>query len=160
MTCLGITGAKQLQQAATEVIIGLLPLHLHFEAEARAGIYRLYCSDQWKPKSEGSGYAYMTQGLNKEPILQMETDRMILRHVHDKPFTVRFPDRSERKDGFQLDRKGQLIWYTDGSKTNKGCMVMAQGGSLASDLGNTQQYSRHTCMPFRHGATENLHRNY
>jgi hypothetical protein len=32
----------------------------------------------------------------------------------------RFPDRSEWKEGSQSDRKGGLIWYTNGSKTNKG----------------------------------------
>jgi hypothetical protein len=60
------------------------------EAEARAGIYSLCCSAQWELKSEGFGQAYMTQGMIEEPILQMGTDRMIL-----KPFMVRFPDRSE-----------------------------------------------------------------
>jgi ribonuclease HI len=80
--------------------------------------------------------------------------------MSDKPFTVRFPDRSKWKDGFQLDRKGQIIWYTDGSKTNKGCMVMAQGGSLAS------LWAIHNIIPgisvcyLRHGTIENLHRNY
>jgi hypothetical protein len=118
MICLGITGEmKTVPAAATEVIIGLLPLHLHLEAEARAGIYRLYYSNQWKPKSEGSGHAYMTQGMKKEPTRQTGTDRMIPRHVCDKPFTVRFPDRSEWEDGFQPNRKR---WYTDGSKTNMG----------------------------------------
>jgi hypothetical protein len=53
--------------------------------------------DQWKPKSKGSGHAY----VKKKQILQMG------------------PDRSEWKEGFQPDRGG-LIWYTDGSKTNKG----------------------------------------
>jgi hypothetical protein len=43
MACLGITGAmKTAPTAANEVL----------EAEATAGIYRLYCSNQWKPKSE------------------------------------------------------------------------------------------------------------
>jgi ribonuclease HI len=31
---------------------------------------------------------------------------------------IGFPDRSEWKQGFQPDKKGGLIWYTDGSKTN------------------------------------------
>jgi hypothetical protein len=54
MACLDVIGAmKTAPTAATEVVIGLLPLHLHLEAEARAGIYSLCCSDQWKPKSEG-----------------------------------------------------------------------------------------------------------
>jgi hypothetical protein len=38
------------------------------EAEARIGNYRLCCNDQWKPKSEGFGHAYMTQDMKKEPI--------------------------------------------------------------------------------------------
>jgi hypothetical protein len=89
MACLRITGAmKTAPTAAVEVLIGLPLLHLQLEAKARAGIYRLYGSDQLKPKSVGFGYAHMTQGMKIEPTLQMETDRMIPRHVYDKPFTV------------------------------------------------------------------------
>jgi hypothetical protein len=39
------------------------------------------------PKSEGFEDAYMTQD-----ILQMGTDEMKLRHIYDKPFTVRVSD--------------------------------------------------------------------
>jgi hypothetical protein len=62
----------------------------------------------------------MTQDMEKEPILQVGSDKMILKHVYDKPFMNRLHDGSEWKEGFQPDRKGGLIWYTDGSKTNKG----------------------------------------
>jgi hypothetical protein len=52
------------------------------------------------------------------------------------------------------DRKGGLIWYTHGSKTNKalelGCIVMKQGGNLVSALASTPQYSRLRYMPLRH----------
>jgi hypothetical protein len=58
--------------------------------------------------------------MKEDPTLQMRTDKMIPRHVCDKLFMVRFLDRSEGKDGFKPDRKGGLLWYTDGSKTNKG----------------------------------------
>jgi hypothetical protein len=69
-------------------------------------------------KSEGFGRAYMTQDMKKEPSLQMGSNKMIPRHVYDKYFMIRFPDRSEWKEGFQPDRKGGLICYTDGSKAN------------------------------------------
>jgi hypothetical protein len=70
MACLGITGAIGVAPtAAMEVLLGLLPLHLKVEAEAKIGNYRLRCNDQWKPKFEGLGHAYMTQGMKKEPIL-------------------------------------------------------------------------------------------
>jgi hypothetical protein len=78
--------------AAMEVLLGLSPLHLQVEAEAN---YRLRCNDQWKPKSVGFGHEYMTQNMKKEPIVQMGSNKMIPRHVCDKPFMIRFPDRSE-----------------------------------------------------------------
>jgi hypothetical protein len=76
------------------------------EAEAKAGNYRLYCNDHLKPKSKGFGHAYMIQDMKKEPILQMEFDKMILRYVYDKPFTIRFPDRSEWNEGFHPIERG------------------------------------------------------
>jgi hypothetical protein len=59
------------------------------EAVAKIGNYRVRWSDQWKPKSEGFGHAYMTQDMEREPILQMGSDKMIPKHVYDKPFTIR-----------------------------------------------------------------------
>jgi ribonuclease HI len=58
--------------------------------------------------------------MEKEPILQMGSNKMIPIRVYNKPFTIRFPDRSEWKKGFQPDRNGGLIWFTEGSKTAKG----------------------------------------
>jgi hypothetical protein len=48
----------------------------------------------------------MNQDMKKEPILQMGSAKMIPRQVHDKPFTIGFPDRSEWKEEFQPDRRG------------------------------------------------------
>jgi hypothetical protein len=76
------------------------------EAEARIGNYRLHCNDQWKPKSEGFGHAYMTQDMKREPILQMGSDKMIPRNVYEKPFTMRIPDRSEWKEGLNPTERG------------------------------------------------------
>jgi hypothetical protein len=53
MASLGITGAiRTAPTAAMEVLLGLPPLHLQVEADAKVGNYRLYCNDQWKPKSK------------------------------------------------------------------------------------------------------------
>jgi hypothetical protein len=51
----------------------------------------------------------MTQDMKKEPILQMWSDKMILKHVYDKPFSIRLSERSEWKEGFESGRKGRLI---------------------------------------------------
>jgi hypothetical protein len=94
----------------------------------------------------------------------MGTDKMIPRHVYGKPFTVRFPDRSEWKDRFQPDRKGELIWYIDGSKTNKGTGVGVYGYGTRKKLNfslvkyttvfHVEVYAIMAC------AVENLNRNY
>jgi hypothetical protein len=44
----------------------------------------------------------------------MGTDKMIPRHVYDKP------DRSEWQYRFHPNRKGSLVWYTYGCKTSEG----------------------------------------
>jgi hypothetical protein len=36
----------------------------------------------------------------------MGTDKMVPRYVYDKPFTIRFPDRSEWKKGFNQIENG------------------------------------------------------
>jgi hypothetical protein len=89
------------------------------EAETRIGHYRLRYNEQWQLKSEGFGHAYVTQDMEKEPILQMGSDKMILRRAYDKPFTIRLPDRSEWKKGFQPERKWGLISYSDGSNKKR-----------------------------------------
>jgi hypothetical protein len=53
--------------AALEILLGLPPLHLQLEAEARAGMYRLQCNEQWKPRSIGihdSGHEERTHITN------------------------------------------------------------------------------------------------
>jgi hypothetical protein len=109
--------------------------------------------NQWKHKSEDFGHAYMTQDMEKEPILQMASDKMIRRYVYDKPFKIRFLVEVNGKGGFNPTERGErgLIWYTDGVKTKKalelGCIAMDQGGNSALALGSTQRYSRYKCMP-------------
>jgi hypothetical protein len=102
--------------------------------------------------------------MKKEPIIQMWTNKMILRHVCDKPFMIRFPDRSEWKDGFQSNRKGGLIWHTDGSKTNKGTGAGVYGygrrQKLSFSIGNYITVFRAEVYAIRVCAVENLDRDY
>jgi hypothetical protein len=39
----------------------------------------------------------------------MGSDKMILRHVYENSFAVRFPDRGEWEDGFRPVKKGGLM---------------------------------------------------
>jgi hypothetical protein len=66
MAYLGLTGAmKTASTAAIEGLSGLPELHLKMKDEARAGIYRLYCCDQWKPKSVDFEHAHKAQSMTE-----------------------------------------------------------------------------------------------
>lgn len=61
----GITAVMRMTlAAATEVLLGLSPLHLKLVSENRAEIYRFCCSSQWKPKSNRYRHAYMSHSMN------------------------------------------------------------------------------------------------
>jgi hypothetical protein len=96
LASLGITGPMRTAPiAATAVLLGLPSLHLKIEAEAQAGIYRLNCNQQWKPKPLQYGHMSKSWDKMRELILQMGTDKMIPRYAFHKQFTVRLPDRNE-----------------------------------------------------------------
>jgi hypothetical protein len=71
-----------------------------------------------KTKSKGYGHPSMSCSKKEEPILQMETDKMIPRHVYSKFSCSDFLREVNEEAGFQLDTNGKLVWYTDSSKTN------------------------------------------
>jgi ribonuclease HI len=106
----------------------------------------------------------MSQGMKEEPIVQMGADEIIPRHVYDGPFTVRFPDRNEWKDGFQPNRKGGLVWDTDDSKTNKGTGAGVYGygtrKKLSLSLGKYTTLFQAEVYFMKACAVENLGRGY
>jgi hypothetical protein len=101
MACLGITGAmRTAPTAATEVFLGLSPLHLQV-AEARIGNLDYVATNNGNPN-------LMILGTS-----QMGSDKMTPRHVYNEPYTIRLPDRSEWNKGFRPNKKGGLMRYTD-----------------------------------------------
>jgi hypothetical protein len=48
----------------------------------------------------------MAQDMKKEPILQMGTHKMILRHVYDEPFMIDSLIEVTGKRGFSLTERG------------------------------------------------------
>ena len=92
--------------AAVEVILGLPPLRVMTEVEAQAGFYRLWCTQQWRPKSTNFGHTKKSQDMKHEPILQMGSDRMLLRYAYHKLFMVNCPDKCGWQNRFNPDKNG------------------------------------------------------
>jgi hypothetical protein len=91
--CLAITGAmKVTPRAAMEVLVGLPALHVMIEAmieaEARTGVYRIMYTQQWRPKYTNFSHTKKSRHMEREPILQMESDKMLHRYVYRKPLSV------------------------------------------------------------------------
>jgi hypothetical protein len=81
------------------------------------------------PDLYGTGIVSKLWDMMKESTLQMGTEKMIPRQVIHKSFMVSFPDRIDWERGPIPVKKGGLIWYTDGSKTNEdiGARVYGHG---------------------------------
>jgi hypothetical protein len=111
LACLAITGVmKTTPTAAMEVLLGLPLLHVVIEVQEQAGIYRLMCNQQWRPRSTNYGQTKKSRDMEQEPILLMGTDRMIPRYVFRKQFKVHLSSKHEWQNGFNLHNKGGLIW--------------------------------------------------
>lgn len=122
LACMGITGAiRTAPTAAIEVLLGLPPLQIVIEAEARLGLYRLVCNGLWNHKRISYGHTNFKWDRELDSLLQMNSDKMTPKYHYHKPFTVRYPTYSEwdEEKGFKPKKPG-LIWYTDGSKTDHG----------------------------------------
>jgi hypothetical protein len=96
IACLAITGVMTTTPAAAmEVLLGPSPLHVTIEVEAQAGIYRLMCNQQWRPRCTKYGHPKESWDMEQEPILLLGTDRMTPRYVFYKPFKVHLSNKHE-----------------------------------------------------------------
>jgi hypothetical protein len=62
--------------------------------------------------------------MEHEPILQMGSDRMLLRYMYHKPFTVKFLVQCEWEDGF--------IYQTDGARGGDTTLFQAEMYAIKS----------------------------
>jgi ribonuclease HI len=77
-----------------------------------------------------------------------------------------FPDRSEWKKGFQPDRNGGLIWFTNGPKTEKGtragvcCHGTSTRKKISFSLGQHTRVFHAEVYALKACIDENLDRGY
>jgi hypothetical protein len=140
MTCLGITRAmRAAPTAAMEVLLGLPTLHLQVEPKAKIGNYRLRCNEQWKQRSKDFGQVYVTQDMEKKPVLQMGSDKIILNHVYDKPSRSDFLiEVSLRRGSNPIEKGTNLVyrWFQDKRKgTGAGMYFHLTKKKLSFSLG-------------------------
>lgn len=119
MACIALTGAlRTTPTASMELLLDLLPLHLHIEAEALACMHRLACLGFWKGNSDSLLWGQLNTVIRNSSIFNMPSDCMLGRHAFEKPFKIDFPTREDWMN-YQFNSGGNNVnWFTDGSYMN------------------------------------------
>jgi len=123
LACLGITGAFQTTPtSAMEVLVGLPPLDLVIQGEARAAAHHLWSLGCWSYLHPQQGHSrILTRLQGSDPIFNMRVDFMRPVYNLEPKYRVTMLTREEwtRGPGTPPAVKG-LVWFTDRSRTAEG----------------------------------------
>lgn len=167
LACLGVTGAmRTAPTTALEALLGLVPLHLMIEAEARRAAYRLKCGGQWTTAGGMLGHTRVLSNTAETHVtLSMRSDRKVPSFSFNTPYTTVLPSREDwntRGHGL-LTPKG-LVWFTDGSRTRDGSGAGVYGESprvrLSFPLGRYATVFQAEVFAILACAYENLERGF
>jgi len=133
LACLGITGAiRMTPTCAMKVLVGLPPLDLVIQGEARSVAHRLWSLGCWSYLHPRCGHSHILTQLQKsDPIYAMGIDIMKPVFNLEPKYRVTMLTREEwtRSPGTPPVVKG-LVWFTDGSRTEEGTGAWVFGQSV------------------------------
>ena len=123
LACLGTIGAFRTTPIGTmEVLVGLPPLDLVIQGEARLAAHCLWSLGCWSNLHTQQGHSCILTQLQKSyPIFNMRVDIMkpVFNLEHKYRVTMLTREEWTRGPGTPLMVKG-LVWFTDGSRTVEG----------------------------------------
>jgi len=129
LACLGITGAICMTpMGAMETLVGLPPLDLVIQGEARSAAHRLWSLGCWSYLHPQRGHSHILTRLQKsDPIYAMGVDIMKPVFNLEAKYRVTMLTREEwtRSPRTPPVVKG-LVWFMDGSRTKEGTGVFGQ----------------------------------
>ncbi|KAI5724556.1 hypothetical protein M8J77_004276 [Diaphorina citri] len=103
---------------AMETLLGLTPLDIHVKGTARTVAHRLKLNNTWIPQHHG--HSIITTAIS-DPLFEMRSDMMAVEENFDNPVNVVIETAGNwGVKETQLLKKGAVVWYTDGSKTEAG----------------------------------------
>ncbi|KAI5753143.1 hypothetical protein M8J77_023972 [Diaphorina citri] len=114
--CLCITSCTP--TLAMETLLGLTPLDIHVKGTARTVAHRLKLNNTWI--TQHHGHSIITTAIS-DPLFEMRSDMMAVEENFDNPVNVVIETAGNwGVKETQLLKKGAVVWYTDGSKTEAG----------------------------------------
>ena len=138
LACLSITGAMRTSPtAAMEAIVGLTPLHLHIiqrAATSEVKIQIMYGQNQPVQRN----HMAITDDIPNRSQFGTISDVMVRKFNFGRRFEVEIPDRAAWSGIHEHRNPNSLIWYTDGSKIEKGLTgigIYGPNTSISESLG-------------------------
>lgn len=133
--CLLITGAfRTTPTAAMEALLGLTPLHIYLQGEARWATYRLHQAAVSRPQSCHMEGTALLRDIMSRDLLCMPSDVMPRTISHVQTYKITLPTR---EDWLREERnlvRADVCLYTDGSKTKDGVGAGIFGRSPEAEI--------------------------
>jgi len=122
LACLGITGAiRTTSTGAMEALVGLPPLDLVIQGEARSAAHSLWSLGCWSYLHLQRGHSCILTGLQKsDPIFNMRVDVMKPVFNLEPKYGVTMLTRVECSTGPGTPAVKVLVWLTDGFGGDRG----------------------------------------
>jgi hypothetical protein len=147
LACLEIKGAMRTTPTkAVEAIVGLPPLDLVVQGEARASAYRLWILGSWSYLHPNCGHSSIRVRLQQsDPIFNMRVDVMRPAYHFEPKYGVMVLTREDRTTGTRTPPivKGH-VWYIDGSRMWRGTGAGIYGQTIRRRLHFFPRKIRHS----------------
>ena len=166
LACLCMSGAfRTTPSLSLEALLGLIPLHITVEAEARSASARLNNWGQWEGKQGDIGHCRIWLETIRNDGILLNRDDIPKVQVQSPKYKTIIPDRNDwnQPDPPFLRPRG-LIWFTDESlmpnETESGVYGCSPKASIALPLGKYATVYQAEIYAILACALENLARGY
>ena len=138
IACMAATGAfPTTPTSAMEMILGLTPLHIVIQTEARKALQRLSVNGIWSDSKPLTRHTRIKTDDNLARLMYMGCDKMLPTYIFKRNYSIHVPTRDEWRRGMKPPNKDSIVWYTDGSKMNSGAGagIYTENCSISKSLG-------------------------
>lgn len=161
--CLMATGAMSTSPGvALNGLLGLTPLELHIDKEAKASMYRV--NSLGMTKWQSVRMRSLVNSFESHEVLSMTSDNMLPQYSFEKRYHVEIPLREDWLEGQIACKEGSLIWFTDGSKMGPDVGLGVYGERprfrLSKSLGSHASIFQAELLAIIECVEANLRKNY
>ena len=127
---------------AMEMILGLTPLHIVIQMEARKVLKRLSVNGIWSDSKLMTRHTRKETDDNLARIMYMGCNKMLPIYIFKRNYSIHVPTRDEWRRGMKPPNKDSVVWYTDVSKMESG----AGAGIYTDNCSNSKSLGKYATV--------------